>query len=443
MTLKAFVRLSAYSLIVGLAFVAQKAICLPFWDSGTNYNTATGSNCVNLSGQINPEGNTWYAVGTNPIIDVLVSNYVLTYPGLECSASNVFVLGATPSSTSDLSERIAINPPMAAGNTFTGVNSGYSITNGFAMGYSDNSATIYYSFIFQLPYLGALPSTAGFVCGFNNVEGPQSGAISIASGRLYFKTPSGTGGTNYLVGIGANTSAGSAATFLTNVYNTNSTNFLVVGYTFQAGTNVATLNGSNNYVQMWLNPDPSTFGATSPPGTNAIYYDNGGYALNTNNAGGLGGGAASNQVMSFYFRQGNSAEPLVYAADLRVGLCWDCVAPPTNNPAPQKDTLSITAASSNLAVISFKTNTPCYLMQKATNIAHTTNFTTNYVPTSTNWAIITTPPTLVGTDYVVTNVTSVTTVTTTFVTNGMTITTNYSTNVSFPPAYYQVKTYAN
>ncbi len=431
MNFKKFARLSAYSLMAGLAFFAQKASCLPFWDAATNYGTVPPGGFINLGGNdtlngpynpiglINPEGNPWCRVFTNTSPDVQIVNYPLSYPGLECSASNAFLFGFTGGNTG-FSERIAINPPMLAGPTFTGVNSGYTISNAYLM----NSGTIYYSFIFQVQNLGTLGTGAGFICGFNTAVGPQGGTISFASARLYFKIPS-TGSTNYQVGIGANTSAGSAATFLTNLYTTNSTNFVVCSYTFVTGNG-----GSNNIAQMWLNPDPSTFGTALPPGTDAANYDNGGYASNNNNSGGVGSGALTNEVMSFYWRQGNSAIPLVYAADLRIADCWGCVAPPAVNPAPQPAALSIAAASTNQNVISFQTNTPCYLMQTSTNLVYTTN----------TWPLVTTPPAVVGANFVVTNsVASVSVVISNVVDN----VTNFTTNTFLPPTYYQVKTYAN
>jgi hypothetical protein len=422
MTLKTLSRLSTFPLIVALAFAAQKASCLPFWDSATNYPVPSGSPFyVNLVNLINPEGNAWGQVGSIPQpYDIEVVNYPLTYPGLECSASNSFFFGNTGGNTG-YSERIAIHPPMLAGPTLTYLNVTNQITDGYVMSLG---TTIYYSFIFQIPTLASLTTGGGFICGFNNLVGPQSGTISVANARLYFELPS-NGSTNYKIGIGANTSAASGATFATNLFNMTSTNFVVCSYTplpiitsvVGGVTNFVT----NNYAQMWINPDPSTFGAAVPPAPSAT---------NNNNAGGVGGGVAENQVMSFYWRQGNIAIPEVYAADLRIGYCWACMTPPSNNPAPQAATLSIAAASSNLAVVSFPTNTPCYLMQSSTNVVYASN----------TWPIVTTAPTLVGTKFVVTNtVAAITTVTSNVVGN----VTNKTTNTFLPPTYYQAKTFAN
>src|ERR1700733_3633512 len=111
MNLKTFSHLSACALIVGLALVAQKASCLPFWDAVQYPLNA------NLSGLLNPEGSPWAIAGTNSgPPDVEVINTPLTYPGLECSASNSFVIGF--SGTNGYSERIAINPPINGVNPY-------------------------------------------------------------------------------------------------------------------------------------------------------------------------------------------------------------------------------------------------------------------------------------------------------------------------------------
>lgn len=412
MNLSLIVRQSGCLLIASLALVAQRASSLPFWDNAISYYPVpTSSNYVFLSGMTNSEGNVWAPIGSNQApnsaSDVAVVNYPLSYPGLECSAQNAFEFGETPSSTNYYSERIPIHPPMLAGLTFTGGNAGYQITNGYLM----KSDTIYYSFIFQIGALGSLPTTGSFICGFNTLVGPQPTAISYASGRLYFEL---SGTTNYTIGIGANTSAASGATFVPGMlFNTNSTNFVVVAYTFVPGNG-----GSNNYAQIWVNPDPSTFGAAVPPTPSAT---------NANNAGGLGSGAAVNQVMSFYWRQGNSLEPLVYAADLRIGYCWGCVTPPAVNPAPQAATLSVAAVSSNLNIVSLQTNTPCYLMQTSTNLPYTSN----------TWALVSTPPSVSGGNYNVTNVVPA-------ITNLTVVGSVTNTNItSVPAVYYNVKTYAN
>ena len=170
------------------------------------------------------------------------------------------------------------------------------------------SGTIYYSFIFQIPALGN-DTTGGFICGFNNLVGPQAANPTTAGARLYI-IPSGGG---YLVGIGKQPATASVTnvSYAPTVLSFSSTNFVVCSYTYVSG------GASNDICQMWLNPNPTNLGTVAPPPPDEV---------NTNGADVQTAGG--NTIESFIFRQGNVQIPEVYAADLRIGYCWACVTPP-------------------------------------------------------------------------------------------------------------------
>lgn len=385
MTVKSLARLAACTLTAGLAFVAQNASCLPFWDSGTEYPLVGTPPTNNLGALTNVEGNVWgrcYGNTNSPTcVDVEVLNYPMTVPGLECSDVNSFLFGFA--GTNSFTDRIAIHP--AVNGTV------YQATNG----------PIYYSFIFTVPTIGG-DTTGGFICGFNNTVGPQAANPTVVGARIYV-IPNGAG---YQIGIGKQPSNAAATnvSYVSTVLSFLSTNFVVCSYGF--GTNPC---------KMWLNPSPSTFGAVTPPAPDA-----------TNNNGG-----DVSSVESFEFRQGNALIPEVYAADLRIGFCWACVTPPASGSAPQADSLTITKSSTNRDVISFATNSPCFLLSTTTSLPSATNA---WKPIATDGTPIT------AGNFVVTNtVPNVTAITTNV--NGNS--TNYTTNISVGDSYYQAKTYSN
>jgi hypothetical protein len=86
--------------------------------------------------------------------------------------------------------------------------------------------------------------------------GYQPASKLIQQAQLYVRTnAAGAGG--YVLGI--TKTDGSAIVFSPAVFADGQTLFIVVGYTFLTGSS------TNDAVQLWVNPDPTTFGATTPP----------------------------------------------------------------------------------------------------------------------------------------------------------------------------------
>jgi hypothetical protein len=115
------------------------------------------------------------------------------------------------------------------------------------------SGYYWYSMAFKVVSLGSLTTNGDFIAAFSSTNTPTQ-----YGGSLYIrKDPSGSpGGYN----IGVSQTAGLTATVVwsANVSHTNDTNFVVCRY--------ATPDQGSTDTLLWINPDPSTYGAASAPG---------------------------------------------------------------------------------------------------------------------------------------------------------------------------------
>ncbi len=229
-----------------------------------------------LQNQASPAGDLWDLVtGTT---GGAVSNFNLSYPGLPASTGNAFVW-PSPGGTTSISERLP-----------TGTNV---------------SGSLFFSFIFRVDNLaGSYTSDtiAGFGEATNSSDAVFDPKINIASNSPGF----------YQLGVykGSGTGLGALAT---NVLGVGDTVFVVGNYNFVPDAN-------NDTVNMWLNPDPSTFGAAAPPPPTV---------------GPIGGASGTDmtQLSHFFFRSTMGGTGIRKVADeLRVGYSWADVtplAPPT------------------------------------------------------------------------------------------------------------------
>lgn len=314
--------------LLNLGLPHEKAAALPFYETFNSYPQGT------IAGNKNAEGNSWTPMGTNLANDVIVTNLTLDYPGLECNGTNSIIFGGNVGYT----ERVGIGPTNGT-TTFAAV-----------------AGTIYYSFVFQVNNLAGLTAGGGFATAFTTVTGPSTNQPSVGGAPLYFRLNSG--GESFDLGVGKNQLSPNAATFAGTNLTVGTTNFVVVAYTFVPGSN------TNDYASLWVNPDPSTFGAAVPPVATVTNS-------NTNTDIQVGG---ANQIESFYFREANTVIPVIQASNLRIAHCWGCVTPPTNPPALVRATLSIALSGSNSLVTSWGTNAPCAVLQTTTNGLPTTNW---------------------------------------------------------------------
>jgi hypothetical protein len=178
------------------------------------------------------------------------------------------------------------------------------------IGRTTTSGAIYFSFAFKVLDLGALSSTGGFFASFNNST-PTQPTTPTAIGAAVHTRASGNG---FQVGV-IKAASGTSVYDTSKVYTTNDTVFVVGRYT------VNTSSTTDDEAKLWINPDPATFGAASPPSA----------TLTTT----AGNDISANQIASFvFFRRGDSSvQPAAILADeLRVAGTWAGVTPVAPGP---------------------------------------------------------------------------------------------------------------
>jgi hypothetical protein len=256
------------------------ALGVPFYDP-FDYPVA-----ADLVGQ-SPNGGVdlWAATGTSGVSGndpITIAGGSLTVPGLAPSLGNSITYG------------------------------GLGLTDRISIGGAVSSGTLFYSFAFSVTDLGTLNTSGGFMAGFNNSVGTQTGQPTTVGTRLLTRAS----GSGFQVGVEKNSGTAGNFTFDNTVHNVGETIFVVGTYTFVAGA-------ANDESLLWINPDPSSFGSASPPAP-------------TLTASLAGTDLAS--IASFVFRQGNATtEPAAIVADeLRVDTTWAGVTPV---PEPSSDAL--------------------------------------------------------------------------------------------------------
>jgi hypothetical protein len=237
-----------------------------------------------LADKVAPNGQKWAAVGTAKAgDDVVAASTNLDVPGLPAAQGNsAFYQGLGES------ERVGL--------AATPIHSG----------------TVYYSLAFQIGDIQKL-TTPVFIAGLNNFTGTQAAQASTIGSRLYLKA--GTAADTYQIGISKNSGVATDIVFdgIDHAYNT--TNFVVYSYQIVPG------GSTDDVASLWVNPDASTFAASSPPAPTITAPLAGPDLAVTGNA----------TVASFLLRQGFNKVPYVNADELRIGTEWADV---TSNTAP-------------------------------------------------------------------------------------------------------------
>lgn len=241
---------------------------------------------TNLIGNISPDSIQWYQAGPNSGLNnqPWVDTGNLEYPGRAPSRGNRVRLGGNGTSA-----RFSFKDIDAA---ITG--------------------TLYYSFIMRLNDVSTHNDTGFFWAGFNNSQGSQLTTPSVVAPRFATKndvTNNIVG--NYLMGFSKSSGSVGLYSYDTNSFTTNDIVFVVLAYTFVGDTpdNLDT-------ARMWINPDPSTFGAaTEPPPT----------LVNT-------AGTDQGNFRSFVLFNRSVNEPKDIVLDeLLIGNNWADVTPGTND----------------------------------------------------------------------------------------------------------------
>lgn len=167
------------------------------------------------------------------------------------------------------------------------------------LGVTNTNGTLYYSLAFQLT---SVPTTATYSFAFTQ--------NNTTYGTSVWLQASGTN--NFNVGLAPRTATPS---YLTNVFDLNTTIFLVGSYQFVDGS-------ANDVVSLWINPSSSSFEAGSAP-TADLTLTNAGTDLTS---------------VSGFLLRGATGSPAGTMDELRVGSTWASVT-----PVPEPSTYALLA----------------------------------------------------------------------------------------------------
>jgi hypothetical protein len=262
---------------------------LPFYEpfadesaeGGTSYAVDDG-----LAGQTNRFGEGWGLVGSNNSggAQPVIAAGNLSYTGLPASTGNS--VAVVPS--------VGMTARLAVSATAT--------------------TDMYYSLLLKITDVSAVPTSPGnnFIAAFSDALGEQAGTLSRSAAKLL--TIQSDDGYRVGIGKGHGTAAVADYQYDPTVRNLNDVLFIVAQYQRVGGV---------TNVNLWVNPDSSTFGAGSPPTpTAAITF---GAANNDLNA---------NGVRSIVLSCQNSTAPSAIIDDVRVGKNWSSVTGGTDPDAP-------------------------------------------------------------------------------------------------------------
>lgn len=292
--------------------------------SGTQgTNIATAANGNGAGGYVNPSnGQLWVpkaataGVAYSTADDATIVNANLTVPGLKSSVGNAASYG-----------NLGHSPLLPLGQVFTPSQAG---TN------------VYYSLAFRVDNMSSFAAAGGIVAALSNVAATGSiGNPSVAAAAVFVRPDPANPTTHYQIGLGK-TGTGVPGNF-TGSFALGATQFVVGRYTLFDNNGVPeTVLGNNDVSSLWINPDPSSFGALTAPAPSI-----------TNGPGGNDPPAANNTIQSVFLRQsgamnGQNVADVIVADELRVGTTWAAVTP----PIPEPGTLALAAigAATALAV---------------------------------------------------------------------------------------------
>jgi hypothetical protein len=265
------------------SFCACLALCVASKTSAALLVYEPFTNTGQLLGQTNASnGNNWLRAGTSTTdtaINVVSGNLTLPSP-----------------------------MPVSQGNelAMTGIGDGSGSSTRLALGQTISSGTVYYSFEFRGDALtGSNNTIGGFFIGLNNTGNTaQTTNPSVAAARIQARIDP-VDGTKYDLGIFSNVAAVAGAASWLPAMTIGDSHFIVVGYTFNTSTT------TDDVASIWIDPNPSTFGAATPPAPDKTA---------------TGGDVSSPGVLSLILRQ--SPAPYFTMDELRIGTEWNSVTVP-------------------------------------------------------------------------------------------------------------------
>ncbi|MGZ4960949.1 MAG: hypothetical protein ACXWC8_00200 [Limisphaerales bacterium] len=231
---------------------------------------------VNLIGNTNANGLVWTAAGP-------------AGAQVTVTSGNLNVFNLSPSTGNSVQINAATGPCARLGTEFT-------ITSG----------TFMYSFAFRVANLAGLSTTGGYLAGFNNSRGTQSGTPGVAGCQLLLRSVDAN---NFNIGLSKASTTAADQVWSSQTFTTNDTIFVVGSYAFNSG------NTSDDIAKLWINPGPDDFGSTNPISTPLVAS--------------TGTDISANQIASFVFfqRTGGVQPTLTLTDELRLGRTFADVTP--------------------------------------------------------------------------------------------------------------------
>lgn len=226
-------------------------------------------------------------------------------PGTALGGQGGWILASGTSGTIESGNLSVTGGQPSSGNQLTWGNATMSLRHPITGTASDS---LYYSFALRVDDLGTFASVG-------TLAGLALGETTTFPSKVNIRTTAG--------GFNLGTSKGGGVTFGgwdDRVFTPGETIFVVGRYTFNIDS------ATDDTTSLWLNPDPSTFGAGSAPAPDLSF--------------GAGGNDPAAPIDRFFFRSGGTtSSPVKQVADeLRVGTTWSDVT-----AVPEPSTLGLGA----------------------------------------------------------------------------------------------------
>ena len=309
----------------------------PFADATGSGGTAY-ANADNLAGEINAQANKWYPVGTSS------------------TGASVIITNGSLNVTNTL--------PAGTGNSVLLVNQ-LGVGGRFNIGGHSTATnlTLFYSVFIQLNDITSLSTNANtvsnsggvFNMGFNNTTGSDPGQgsqPSIIGATLYMGSTNG----GYILGTGRNTGNLGNRFWETNTatpHQVGEVLFVVLEYEAVAGAT------NNDLARLWINPNPSTFGAATYPTPDVIVGDPSHMPASD---------ADLSTINSFVLMNRNATQPNNMIVDeLRIGTNWAQVTPSTNAVAVIP-ILNISTVDPNTVQLSWRADATGFTLQSVAQL---------------------------------------------------------------------------
>ena len=116
----------------------------------------------------------------------------------------------------------------------------------------EQAGAYFYSLAFKVADVGSMTPTGGFIAALSQTNPP-----GLYGGRLYLRKDSGGGSSNYNIGVSVASGVSTDIVWSPTVFVAGQTNFVVCRY--------ATADQGDANTYLWINPDPSTYGAAGAP----------------------------------------------------------------------------------------------------------------------------------------------------------------------------------